>query len=184
MNKKQKTIFPVKDLAVMGVLLALYVVCGLFSIRIGSIFKLGFTFVGIACAGALYGPVAGGVIGALGDVLAWVVNPSGAYFPGFTLTAFLCGVVFGVFLRNKAGIVEIVISSFIVQFVGGLILNTFWISIIVEKGYMVLLPGRAVQEVCMFVVQIVTIYLMNRFLFPVLRKMIKEKETPHLKVLY
>ncbi len=180
MKKKPKTLFSIKDIAILGVLLALYVVCGVFSIRIGTIFKLGFTFVAIACAGAIYGPVAGGTVGALGDVIAFMVNPTGAYFPGFTLTAFLSGVVFGVFLRNKTAIFRIIIASFIVEFVGGLILNTFWISVLYGKGFTVLLPGRATQAVCMFVVQVIVITLMNKFLFPILRKLTKEEEEPPL----
>ena len=180
MKKKPKALFSIKDIAILGVLLALYVVTGVFSIRIGSIFKIGFTFVAIACAGAIYGPVAGGTVGALGDVLAFLVNPTGAYFPGFTLTAFLSGVVFGVFLRKKAGVFRIIIASFIVEVVGGLVLNTFWISIIVNKGYTALVPGRAAQACGMFVVQVLTITLMNKFLFPILRKLTKEEEEPPL----
>ena len=180
MNKKPKSIFAIKDIAILGVLLALYVVTGVFSIRVGSIFKLGFTFVAIATAGAIYGPVAGGMVGGLGDVLAFLVNPTGAYFPGFTLTAFLSGVVFGVFLKKNPKIFHIIIASFIVEFVGGLVLNTFWISIIVGKAYSALVPGRALQAVCMFVVQVVVITLMNRFLYPILHKLTKPEEEPPL----
>ena len=180
MNKKPKALFSIKDIAIMGVLLALYVVCGIFSIRIGDIFKLGFTFVAIACAGAVYGPVAGGIVGGLGDVLEFLINPTGPYFPGFTLTAFLSGVVFGVFLRNKAGIFRIIIASFIVEFVWGLILNTFWISVLYGKAFTALVPGRSVQAICMFIVQVVVIILLNQFLFPILKKLTKEEEEPPL----
>ena len=180
MNKKPKALFAIKDITILSVLLALYVVCGVFSIRIGDIFKLGLSFVAIACAGAIYGPVAGGIVGGLGDVLQYLVNPTGAYFPGFTLTAFLSGVVFGVFLRKKPGVFRIIIASFIVELVGGLVLNTFWISIIIGKSYAALVPGRSLQAICMFVVQAVVITLMNQFLFPVLRKITKEEEEPPL----
>ena len=38
---------------------------------------------------------------AVGDLLGMMIFPTGAYFPGFTLTAFITGLIFGLFLHGK-----------------------------------------------------------------------------------
>ncbi len=60
--------------------------------------KIGFNFVPIVIAAMLMGPVAAGITAALGDFAGAMLFPIGAYFPGFTATAFLSGIVFGLFL--------------------------------------------------------------------------------------
>ena len=52
-----------------------------------------FGFVPIALAGALMGPIPAAVVGGLGDFLGAHLFPAGAYFPGFTLTNVLVGLV-------------------------------------------------------------------------------------------
>ena len=46
----------------------------------------------------LFGPGVGGAVGALSDILGYAVRPTGPYFPGFTVTAALSGVIFGLLL--------------------------------------------------------------------------------------
>jgi riboflavin transporter len=55
-------------LAACGMLLALKVILGLFTLNLSPILKVGFSFLPIAAAGMLFGPVAGGTVGALGDI--------------------------------------------------------------------------------------------------------------------
>ena len=60
--------------------------------------KIGFAFVAVFVGAYLYGPVAGAVVGGLGDFLGAILFPIGAYFPGFTLNCALTGVVMGLLL--------------------------------------------------------------------------------------
>ena len=59
------------------------------------------TFIPIAWASILFGPLAGALTGALGDILGWAVNPVGPYFPGFTISGFVSGIIYGLFLYKK-----------------------------------------------------------------------------------
>ena len=43
----------------------------------------------MAIAGALYGPVASLLVGALGDIISIMLVPTGAFFPGFTISGAL-----------------------------------------------------------------------------------------------
>ena len=85
-----------KSVSMIGIMVAMEVILARFSIHTWNL-KIGFTFLPIAVAAILYGPVAGGFVGAIGDVVSAVLFPVGAYFPGFTLTAYLTGAVFGFF---------------------------------------------------------------------------------------
>ena len=63
--------------------------------------KIGFTFVPVFLAAYLYGPLGGAIVGGIADFLGATLFPIGAYFPGFTLTCVLTGVVYGLLLQKK-----------------------------------------------------------------------------------
>ena len=121
----------------------------------------GFSFVPIVVAAILYGPIAAGIVGALGDFIGAILFPIGAYFPGFTLTAFLTGCVFGLFLHKKQGWPQILAAVGINQWILSLFLNTLWISILYGSPYWPLLVTRLVQCAILTVVQIVCIRLIS-----------------------
>ena len=126
--------------------------------------KIGFSFIPIVVAAVLYGPIAAGVVGALGDFIGAILFPIGAYFPGFTLTAFLTGCVFGLFLHKKQGWPQCIAAVGINQFILSLFLNTLWISILYGSPYGPLLATRVVQCVILTVVQLVCIRPIARVL--------------------
>ncbi len=126
--------------------------------------KIGFTFIPVFLAGYLYGPAKGAAVGGLADLVGALLFPIGAYFPGFTLTCALQGVTYGIFLRKKQTQVRILISVLIIQLVLGLLLNTFWISILYGSSFEALLATRIVQCLIMIPVEFVVIGAMTRLL--------------------
>ena len=60
--------------------------------------KIGLGFAAVAICARLYGAPWAALVAALGDILGSVLFPTGAYFPGFTLTAALTGLLFGLCL--------------------------------------------------------------------------------------
>ena len=129
--------------------------------------KIGFGFVPVVVAALLYGPLAGGIVGALADFIGAILFPIGAYFPGFTLTAFLMGMVFGLFLYPKQNLVRTLAAVGINQFILGLFLTTFWISVLYDSPFVPLLATRVIQSAILTVVQTVCIQLivpvLNRY---------------------
>lgn len=149
-------------LSMLGVLLAMEVVLTRFlSINAWNI-RIGFGFVPVVVAGMLFGPLPAGVVAGLGDLLGAVLFPTGPYFPGFTLTAVLTGLVFGLFLRRRANLLRIAAAVFIVQFVLGLLCNTYWIHVLYQSPFLPLLATRAVQAAFLSAVQIATIHALSR----------------------
>lgn len=157
----------VKAVSAVGILVAMEVILARFSIHTWNL-KIGFSFVPIVVAAIFYGPIAGGLVGAIGDVVSAVLFPVGAYFPGFTLTAFLTGMVFGWFFQKKVTVWNTVLSVLVVQGVISQLMNTYWISFLYGSPFVPLFLTRLYQTAAMCIVQIAVILLMDRKLLPAL----------------
>lgn len=148
----------------LGLLTALGIVLSRFcSISTWNL-KIGFSFVPVAMAAVLYGPLAAGTVAALGDFLGATLFPIGPYFPGFTLTAFLIGAVLGLFLHKKQTAPRILGAVAVNQLVLSLFLNTLWISILYSSPYGPLFLTRIGQSAVLAPIQFVVIGLMTRVL--------------------
>ena len=163
--------FSTKMLVTLALLIAMEVILNRFlSINAWNI-KIGFSFLPVVIAAMLFGPVHAAIVGGLGDLIGAILFPIGAYFPGFTLTAVLMGLVWGFFLHKKVTIPNILISAGINQFILGLCLNTYWISVLYGSPYGPLFVTRIVQAAILFVVQGLVIYAIGKYV-PQLKKVI------------
>ncbi|MBB6217318.1 ECF transporter S component (folate family) [Anaerosolibacter carboniphilus] len=151
----------VRKMVFLSLFIALEVVLTRFLSVQTPIVRIGFTFLPIAISSMMFGPIFGGVAAALADIIGMMVFPSGgAYFPGFTLTAFLSGVIYGVVLYKKPkNLVRISISAIIVSIVINLGLDTVWLMILTGKGFIALLPARIIKCLVMIPIQIPMIHI-------------------------
>ena len=143
----------------MALLIALEIILSRFLSLSAWNIKIGFSFVPVVIAAILLGPVYAGIVGALADFVGAVLFPIGAYFPGFTLTAFLTGMVYGLFLYKRQSLPRILGAVAVNQFILSLLLNTLWISVLYGSPFGPLLVTRLVQSAILTVVQIVVIEL-------------------------
>ena len=117
---------------------------------ISNILEIRFTSVPLAVAGFILGPIYGGAVGAISDVLGHFIRPTGPFFPGFTLSNVITGVIFGLMLyKKKPTIWRVLIAAILNAVIVGLILNTLWLSILYGKGFIPLLSVRFVKELVM-----------------------------------
>ncbi len=92
---------------------------------------IGFAFVPIVFTAILCGPVWAAIAGGLADFVGAVLFPFGPYFPGFTVTAAIMGLVYGLFLsRRKLHWWQVLLPSLINNLLLGLFVNTIWVSIL------------------------------------------------------
>lgn len=94
--------------------------------------KIGFSFLPVVAAALWGGPLAGGITGALGDLIGALLFPVGAYFPGFTLSSFLDGAIYGWCFRKGTGKRQILLAVLLVQVAISLLLNTFWLTVLFQ----------------------------------------------------
>jgi len=127
--------FSIKTITVSGLLIALNVVLSSVLIIPGVISFGGFP---IILGGIVLGPVAGGVIGAIGDVLSFIVRPSsgGPFMPHFTLTSALTGVIPGIMVRllkvdfERPSLWKVLVSIFLGQTITSVIMVPYFRNIL------------------------------------------------------
>jgi len=171
-QKQNRAMFSTKMLATLGILLAMDIVLTRFlSINAWNI-RIGFGFVPVVLSGMLFGAAPTMVLGALADFLGAILFPTGPYFPGFTLTAALTGLTFGYFLKKENSVRSTACAVLIVQFLLGLLLNTFWIHLLYSSPFVPLLATRVVQSAFLSIVQFVTIRALAQLSERVFKKVI------------
>ena len=168
MKKKMDT----KMLVTAAILIALQIILSRFlSINAWNL-KIGFAFVAVFVAAYFYGPAFSTVVAVISDILGALLFPSGAFFPGFTLTALLTGLLYGCMLYKKQNLFRIILTVLIDQLVLGFMLNTYWISILYGSTFMAVAATTVFQSVIMTPAEIVTISLLMKKL-PALKKEIQ-----------
>lgn len=162
----------IRILTSMALLLALQLVLTRFaSITIPDIVRIGFSFLPLALSAMLFGPLLAGTQGVVEDFLGMALFPQGPYFPGFTLSAFLKGAVFGLLLYNKPkSWLRILLAVLINTVFIDLGLNTLWISILYHKAASAIITVRLLNSALMVPIQAVMIYATWRILGAKLEK--------------
>lgn len=142
-------------LASVALLIALQVVLSRFlSINL-QFLKIGFSFVPLMVAGYLYGATGGVTVATISDLIGALLFPSGPFFPGFTATAALSGLIYGAALGGKCTTVRIAVGVFIEQVVCGLLLNTMWLTFLYNSSFKVLILTRIWQIIAMIFVEFI-----------------------------
>ncbi|QOX65605.1 folate family ECF transporter S component [Anoxybacterium hadale] len=128
--------------------------------------RIGFGFLPVAMLGILYGPLWAGAAYAVGDLLGIMMFPSGAFFPGFTISAFLTGLTFGFFLYNKPVTWKrVLMASSVVCLLINMCLDTLWLYILMDNAVIALIPARIFKSVVMLAIQVTLIPMVwNRLL--------------------
>ncbi|HEX2947310.1 MAG TPA: folate family ECF transporter S component [Clostridia bacterium] len=152
-------------LVFMSLFVAMYVVLTyLIPVIKIDIIRISFGFLPQAFASMLFGPLTGGLGSIAGDLLGMLIAPSGPYFAGFTLSAFLTGTIYGLFLYNKPKtLLRIILAVLCVTVFIDIALNTYWLTILLGKGYMALLPVRIIKSAAMLPVQVIIISLFWKY---------------------
>lgn len=160
----QKQPFSVRAVVLIGAMTAVEIVLSRFlSFSVWNM-KIGLGFLPVLLTAMTLGPLSAGIVGALGDFLGAILFPIGAYFPGFTLTAFLTGVVFGLFLYKKRTVLRMITAAAVNQVLLSLFLNTLWISLLYTSPYLPLLLTRLLQCGVMLPLQAAAALAMARLL--------------------
>ncbi len=152
-----------KKLAISAMLITLDVLFTRMLAINTPIMKIGFGFAAVACAAMLYGPLWAMLTAALGDLAGALIFPVGAFFPGFTFTAAVTGLIFGLCLhKHQGGIWRPVLASGLNCFLVTLVANTALIAYISGNDFTVLFVTRIVQFFIMFPTQALVLVWLNK----------------------
>lgn len=148
-----------RDLVVIAFFIAIQIILTRFCSIQTPIVRLDFNFLALYMCAALYGPLWGGVAGAIADFIGVsLFSAMGGWFPGLTLSMFLVGVVYGLFFYEKQmNYFRITCAVLIVMGFISLVLDTTWLVMLTGKAFIALLPLRLLKCVVMTPVQIILI---------------------------
>lgn len=121
--------------------------------------RISFGFLPVAIFAALFGPLKGAVMAAAADILGCLIFSPGLYFPGFTVSAFIAGLIYGTMLyRKQPSLKRIFFACFFILLLVDLLLNTIWLSFLYHKAAQTFLLGRMFKETIMLPIQTLLIY--------------------------
>ena len=166
MKNKTKAYFSPKRLAYLGVMTAIAVITNCFSITVNSgANSISFNYVICSLAGIFFGPVSGGIVGLLGDLIGCLIAPKGPFNPFIMVASALIGVLSGLaFKIPKVNVYfKIIIGYLLIFVVCTLGLNTFGLWFFYAQGkksFIVYLIGRAPFQAINIAINVVITYLL------------------------
>lgn len=116
------------------------------------------------------GPVTALVFGFVEDTLSFIVHPTGAYFPGYTLTTMLGTLVYALFLyRARVTVLRIFLAKLATNAMN-VVLGSLWSAILYSKGYLYYMSASLVKNTLMLPVQTMMLVLLFSALLPILHR--------------
>lgn len=127
------------------------------------IITIGFSFVPIMLAAIMLDWRHTVFISTISDIIGALLFQSGSFFFGFTISAFLTGLIYGLILHqkefkiNKSFIIRLIISTFLVTALINGLLNTIWVMMITKNASTLIIPIRILKQLVMMPIKIITI---------------------------
>lgn len=154
-----KNFMDLRCIVLLAMFGAISIVLGYFTIMPTETIKITFTFLPNEFAYYLFGPVVGVIYGAAMDILNFIVRPTGPFFIGFTLSAILTGLLYGIVLYGKPlSLKRIIIANLIRMLTIDLLLNTYWLSMLYGAAFLAILPARIIKIAIMLPVETILLY--------------------------
>lgn len=142
-----------------GVFVALSIIfTHIFAIQ-ATFIRIGFGFIPTAIFAAMFGPWRGACMAAVADVIGCMIFTPGLYFPGFTLSAFCAGYIYGHFFYQKTiTLPRIAAAIGIIVICIDLVLNTLWLSLLYQKAAGAFLTARLLKSIVLLPIQTALLY--------------------------
>lgn len=159
-----------KHLVMLGSLIALDVIFSRYlKIPIGTIQRVSLSFIPKAVIGAMFGPLISAVAGIVSDFVGLAMVPEGSYFPGFTFTAALNGMLYGFFLhKDHLEFKHIIIACLATTIIGNSIVNSLWLHMLSGIPYIATVVSRIPAHLIILVVKCITLpIILPKILKPV-----------------
>ena len=168
-----------KKLCLLAIFTAVTVILGVYAtFRIGNQIKIPTKFIAVFMTGTIFGPVAGGVVAAVADILNSVLMPVGPPLPQITAVEFMCGVIYGLcFYKvkdNKMYYVRTGICAVLQLAIGMTIMS----KILTDVGYFATFGAacavRFIPALISFALQIIVMCVLKKFIFRIMDYIAKD----------
>ena len=169
---KEKSLF---KLCITALLCVLAVVANRFLGINTQFLSISVSFVPVMVCSMLLGPLYGGVCGGLADLIGALLFPFGPFFPGFTLTAFFSGALFGFIPTKSSGkrFFSVTFLIFLLEEVFcTVLLNSLWISLLYGSPFFPLVLTRLPKATVLVVLGPFVAFLIKKHLLPPINKIL------------
>ena len=172
LRESAKELKRIRSLAAIAMLLALQIILGALTIKLGSYIQITFDYLPQCVCALFFGPVPAMLSGALSDLLSFLLRPTGVFHPGFMLTGAVNGLIYGLFFYRKNFdkpwklILFTALSRLIAVLIGNICLNNLWLLQMYGEGMWASMPSRIIKNVIEYPVSVVLLFslqgIMNR----------------------
>ncbi len=164
-----------RNVVFCGMMAAIAIILGyVATIRIGQYIRIGFSGLPNQVVDYLFGPAIGAIFGAALDVIKWFLQPTGDFFPGFTISAALGGIIYGfAFYKKNVTILRVFSAQLIVKIFVNICLNSLWLKMLYDQAILALLPGRVLSNVIMLPIDTFITYVMLKAVDRTIRPMFR-----------
>ena len=149
---------------IIAMLLALQIILGAATLQLDSSIQITFDYLPLCVTAMFFGPVPAMLSGALSDLLSFLIRPTGAFNPGFMLTAAANGLIYSLFFYQKSFdrpwklILAAALSRLMAVVIGNIILNSLWLILMYGEGAWAWIPGRVLKNVIEYPVSVFLLF--------------------------
>lgn len=162
----------IRSLVTIAMLLALQIILGALTLQIDSSIQITFDYLPLCVTAMFFGPVPAMLSGALADLLSFLIRPTGAFNPGFMLTAAVNGLIYSLLFYKKNFdkpwklILAAALSRLIAVILCNICLNSLWLILMYGQGAWAWIPGRILKNIIEYPVSVILLFslqgVMNR----------------------
>ena len=159
-----------RHLTLAALLVALQIILGKLSVGDPAVLKFSFGFIATALIGYFLGPWIGGMAMVVNDLISnTILNTGSMFFPGFTFSAFVSGVIAGLFLyQQKVTWQRVFIYEFVQILVTNVFFTTLWVYLMslssssTGRAFTALLAIRVPKEVISWPLEAILVLIILR----------------------
>ena len=159
-----------RHLTLAALLVALQIILGKLSVGDPAVLKFSFGFIATALIGYYLGPWIGGMAMVVNDLISnTILNTGSMFFPGLTFSAFVSGVIAGLFLyQQKVTWQRVFIYEFVQILVTNVFFTTLWVYLMslssssTGRAFTALLAIRVPKEVISWPLEAILVLIILR----------------------
>jgi ECF transporter S component (folate family) len=131
--------------------------------------KLSFSFPARAMCALVCGPVAGMAYGFVEDILGFILQPTGEFFFGYTISTMAGLLVYALcFYRRRVTVVRIVVANVLVNLFVNAALGSLWTTMIRGGGYFGWFTPSLIKNLITIIPKSLVLYFFFQAMLPIL----------------
>ena len=134
--------------------------------------KLTWGFLARSVCALVCGPVLGLVFGFVEDILGFILQPTGDFFPGYTLSTMAGVLVYALFFfRRRITVVKLVLANAVVNLLVNAAMGSVWSTMVRGGGYLGWFLPSLAKNLITILPKAAALYILFQALLPILRRM-------------